>query len=289
MDLKQLSYFVAIAEEGNISAAAKKLHISQPPLSTQLRLLEEELGTALVERGPRRATLTDAGRLLYKRACNLLMLADHTVRELEELAGGGSGALRLGTISSSGTALLDRRLPEFHRRYPGVRFELHEGNTYQLLELLGDHVIELAVVRTPFPSEGLELCELPPEPMAAAGLPKFLGQTGEALGLSELNALPLIIYRRFEALLSGTLQEAGLEPRYFCKSDDARTCLLWARAGLGVAVVPESAVAMIGDGMLCSRPIACEKLYTQLAAIHRAGVPLSSAAQNFLEIFMQTG
>ena len=76
MDLKQLEYFSAIVEEGSISAAAKHLHISQPPLSAQLHRLEEELGAPLMERGPRRCTPTEAGRVLYQRAKQLLVLAD---------------------------------------------------------------------------------------------------------------------------------------------------------------------------------------------------------------------
>ena len=74
MDLKQLGYFIAIVEEGSISAAAKQLHISQPPLSAQLRRLEEELGVPLIERGPRRVTPTEAGRALYRQAKRLLLL-----------------------------------------------------------------------------------------------------------------------------------------------------------------------------------------------------------------------
>lgn len=78
MDIKKLKYFVTIVEEGNISAAAKKLHISQPPLSSQIKLLEEELNLKLMERGPRNITLTRAGKLLYKRAKNIIDLANTT-------------------------------------------------------------------------------------------------------------------------------------------------------------------------------------------------------------------
>ena len=131
MDIKQLTYFLAIAEEGNISAAAKKLHISQPPLSLQLKLLEEELGVVLLERGARKSTLTDAGRLLYKHARYILQLVENAEREIQDFGNGIQGTLRLGTISSSGTILLGERMRLFHRAAPNIRFEIHEGNTFQ--------------------------------------------------------------------------------------------------------------------------------------------------------------
>ena len=116
MDLKQLRYFVAIAEEGTISAAAKKLHISQPPLSHQLMQLETELGVQLITRGARRSSLTDAGRILYKRARQLISLADAAEREIVDFGNGLQGTLHLGTVSSSGAALLGRRLAAFRAK-----------------------------------------------------------------------------------------------------------------------------------------------------------------------------
>ena len=94
MDLKQLQYFVAIAEAGSITAAAKKLHLSQPPLSMQLKLLEEEMGTLLIERGPRSVTLTDAGRLLYRHAKQILTMADNALHDLADFNQGLRGTLR---------------------------------------------------------------------------------------------------------------------------------------------------------------------------------------------------
>ena len=134
MDLKQLSYFCAIAEEGNITAAAKRLHISQPPLSHQLMLLEEELGVLLLERGARKAHLTDAGRILYERAQNILTLTSTAKQEMLALGAGRRGTLRLGTISSSGAVLLGGRVRAFHDQYPDVRFEIQEGNTFELID-----------------------------------------------------------------------------------------------------------------------------------------------------------
>lgn len=102
MDIRQLLYFTTIAEEGSISAAAKKLHLSQPPLSYQMKLLEEELHLPLIERSARGIALTEAGRVLYKRAQGILELSELTRKEMLAMASGFTGTLHIGTVSSSG-------------------------------------------------------------------------------------------------------------------------------------------------------------------------------------------
>ena len=101
MNLKQMKYFLTIADEGSISRAARVLHISQPPLSQQLRQLEEELRVRLFVRGARSMTLTDAGRLLYQHAQNILELSDRAVKDLQQFEDDGRGSLRIGMVSSS--------------------------------------------------------------------------------------------------------------------------------------------------------------------------------------------
>ncbi|MDD6032428.1 MAG: LysR family transcriptional regulator, partial [Oscillospiraceae bacterium] len=95
MDLKQLSYFVTVVQEGSISAAARRLYLSQPPLSAQMKALEEEFGCVLFERGARKIQLTQAGRLLYDRATALLEMSEMTRREMLDYQRGSEGTLRL--------------------------------------------------------------------------------------------------------------------------------------------------------------------------------------------------
>ena len=167
MDIKQLTYFITIAEEGTITHAANKLHMAQPPLSTQLKLLEDELGIKLIERGARKVKLTDAGKILYKRAKHILEITNSTTKEIEEFRKGIQGTLRLGTISSSGTALLSKRIINFNKKYPNIKFEIHEGNTYELIEKMNSGIIEVGIVRTPFNSQNFECIFLETEPMVA--------------------------------------------------------------------------------------------------------------------------
>lgn len=285
VDLKQLGYFVAIVEEGSISAAAKQLHISQPPLSAQLRRLEEELGVPLIERGPRHVTPTEAGRALYRQAKRLLLLADAARDEVAQLAGGVRGVLRLGVISSCGPTLFTAAFEAFCRRYPELRFEMREGNTYELLELLRAGAIEVAVLRTPFPAEGLDCRAVAPEPLTAAARPGFFAGLGPGpLSPRQLAGLPLAYYRRFEALLEGAFRRVDAPLRARCVVDDARTALAWARAGLAAALVPRSAVALC-PGALEVREIAAPELVTSVTVATRGTAPLSAGAKAFVALF----
>lgn len=288
MDIKQLKYFYTIAEEGQITNAAKRLHIAQPPLSYQLKSLENELGVKLVERGSRHIKLTDAGIMLYKRAKQILSLTESTVDELKDFKKGTYGTLSIGTVSSSGASLLTSRLNTFHDKYPFINFEIHEGNTYELLEILNRGIIEIAIVRTPFNTSGINSIYLPKEPMVAAMLQKLNWNDSKVIDIVELNNKPLIFYRRFEKLIFKACEDSNFEPTIFCKNDDARTSLLWANSGLGIAIVPKSSLKLIGSSSLIFKEIDNKSLSTQLAAIWLKNGYLSSAGQNFLQLFLNT-
>ncbi|MFR3284174.1 MAG: LysR family transcriptional regulator [Clostridium fessum] len=163
MELRQLSYFTTIVNEGNISQAAKKLNISQPPLSHQMKLLEAELGVTLFERGSRRIRLTPAGKTFYDRALAILDLSQAARTELTAQKQEIQGVVRLGIISSAVEFVTRHYLAPFRRSYPKALFELHESNSYHLLDLLHSNQIDLAVIRTPFAKAGLEMQTLPPE------------------------------------------------------------------------------------------------------------------------------
>lgn len=285
MDIKQLKYFYVIAEEGQITSAAKKLHIAQPPLSYQLKNLEDELGVKLVERGSRSITLTDAGVILYKRAKQILSLTKSTVDELKDFKQGISGTLSIGTVSSSGASLLDSRLSTFHDKYPFINFEIHEGNTYELLELLNKGIIEIAIVRTPFNNSGINSILLEKEPMTAAMVKDLNWTDSNVIDIRELENKPLIFYRRFERLIFKVCHDLNFTPNVFCKNDDARTSLLWANSGLGIAIVPKSTIKLIGSSDIIYKEINNEELSTQIAIIWSKTGYLSSAGKNFLELF----
>ncbi|WP_297420697.1 LysR family transcriptional regulator [Clostridium sp.] len=286
MDIKQLTYFITIVEEGNITSAANKLHMAQPPLSTQLRLLETELGTKLLERGARKVSLTDAGKLLYKRAKHIIDITNSAAREVEKFGKGIQGTLKLGTISSSGTALLSNRIIDFNKKYPNIKFEIFEGNTYELIEMINSGIIEVGIVRTPFNSKDFECLYLECEPMVAIMSKNYdFKKDYEKINLDDLRNIPLIIYRRFEKILLSEFQEINVEPNIFCINDDARTTVLWARAGLGVGIVPKSAVNLEFMNNINYKIIDKDTLKTQITAIWIKERYLSEGAKKFLEFF----
>ena len=283
MDLKQLHYFLTIVSEEQITAAAKKLHMAQPPLSHQIKLLESELGVTLFRRGPHHIELTDAGRAMAHRARQLLDLADSTRREVADFQRGIRGTLAIGTVSSSGNILFSPGLRQFHEQYQDIHFEIHDGNTYQILEMLDQSIIEIGIVRTPFNSSRFNCRFLSAEPMVAAMTREWDWCPGQdVISVRDLVDKPLIIYRRFNQLLHDTFEAADVRPDIYCRNDDARTTVLWANAGLGVAIAPAAALNLAAHENLRVKQIDEKKLRTRLVAIWRQDRYLSTAGEKFL-------
>ena len=296
MELKQMLYYTVIVEEGTFQAAARKLNMTQPPLSAQIRQLEEEIGAPLLIRGSRHVRMTDTGDFFYRRAKNMLQLADATEKELKDRRMGKSGTIRLGVISSASEHLLHRYVRPFSALYPDVHFELTEANTYELLSRLDSDLLDLALVRTPFTREpSYEIRELDAEFLCAVSIQAGLSDCGRAvsdarpcrdqksaqesghatpddISLEALRPLPLIIYRRWKQLLDTRFAETGDVPHYYCIADDARTCISWAKAGLGYAIVPLSATYTLNSGSRLSRPSAFNDPSVQDVKPFSAGV-----------------
>lgn len=289
VNLKQLRYFVVIAEEHQITAAARRLHISQPPLSYELAQLEQELGTQLVIRGARNARLTEAGRILYARALRIFELTGATKREVAAFGQGLSGILSVGTISSSGSLVPNEGMRAFFATHPDISFEVHEGNTYEVLDMLRSGVIDVGVVRTPFKDTGLGCVYAQPEPMVA-----FLGgpwadrfADRSTLRIEALAGTPLVLYRRFEPLIRQTFEEHGLTPHIACVNDDARTTVLWARSGYGIGLAPWSLTQVFADLHIAWKPLDCPQLATRQAVVWDATRQRSPLAQRFIDLFPQ--
>lgn len=288
MDIRQLSYFVAVVREGTVTAAANTLHMSQPPLSTQIQLLEQELGCALFDRSTRKIRLTDAGRVLFERACTILDLCTSVKSEMLDLNSGSAGTLRLGVISSLCSTVFLKWLEKFCSDHKKIKFELYEANTYQLLDKVRSNQIEIAFVRTPFTAPDLLRIPLRNEPLCALGHPGFFPDSGDMVQLAQLVGKPLLFYRRWERILTDTFLEAGLRPRIFCISDDARTIVSMAEAGFGIGVVPRSVIPFRFAVPISRRTIDCEKLHSEICAVSRRNMYLSSAARQLLEQVRQS-
>lgn len=239
MNLKQLRYFLVVAEEKQITAAAKRLYIAQPPLSYQLKQLEKELGAQLFKRTAHGIELTDAGQIFQSYANEIISLAQNAENQVHKAISGELGTIAIGMASSSTGLIPMNSFNELRKYYPEISFDIYEDNTYGILDKLEKKTIDLGIVRTPYNQTGLNTKTLTTEKMMAISVdPDF--QQKKELRIKDLADQPLIIYRRFEDIFNQTFAHHGLKPFYAVKCDDSRTAITWAKRKMGVALVPES-------------------------------------------------
>lgn len=288
MELKTLYTFVTVVQEGSISAAARQLHMTQPPLSAHIAQLEAEMHTCLFQRGGRHIRLTSAGEELYRRAVPILEMARLAKEEVSRYGEGVEDTIHMGVVSS--VAGLVGWLPAYCQAHPKVRFELFEGNTYHLLQQIRAGVLQLAIVRTPFAPGELETVPLLEESLVAVGKENWFrdenGYLPETVSLAELANKPLIVYRRWEGVLSRIFERKGLRLNTFCCNDDARTTLTWAVSGVGVGILPRSMVRHWNeknDFEMVFLPVAEEAMHSRIELVYRKKEELSQAARALLQ------
>lgn len=239
MNLKQLRYFLVVAEEKQITAAAKRLYIAQPPLSYQLKQLEKELGAQLFKRTAHGIELTDVGQIFQSYANEIISLAQNAENQVHKTISGELGTIAIGMASSSTGLIPMNSFNELRKYYPEISFDIYEDNTYGILDKLEKKTIDLGIVRTPYNQTGLNTKTLTTEKMMAISVdPDF--QQKKELRIKDLADQPLIIYRRFEDIFNQTFAHHGLKPFYAVKCDDSRTAITCAKRKMGVALVPES-------------------------------------------------
>ena len=240
MDIKQLKYFIAIAEEGSISKAAKRLHMAQPPLSQQLKAMESELGVELFERSTRKLEITSSGQAMYHKAKQILKLMDIAIKEVKDISDGLAGKLSIGTGSAAGATFLPQIISNFHSKFPNISFEIIDEDTPRIIELLSKGFIDIGIIRTPYNTEGFKVINLPEEPMIVASKTDYWDKNRKVITIKELNQLPLVLHRRYEKTIGELCNKKGFSPNIICKSNDVRTILLLSNAGIGVAIIPKN-------------------------------------------------
>ncbi len=246
MTLKQLEYFLAIAEAGHITAATKNLNISQPPLSLQLKALEDEFGVQLFERDKRNLTITHEGLILQERAKEIISLVNETVRDLQNLGAEARGTIHIGTIPSVCNTLLPEKIKLFNETHPHVDFQIFEGNSNHIMDLLEDGTVDIGIIREPFNTSLYHAILIRDETsdedesdyFAAVGLPSFFeGMEGDSISLEELKGKPLIIHRRYNDVIMNACRQRGFSPNIICQNSEISSSVSWAEAGIGVAIV----------------------------------------------------
>lgn len=280
MDIRRMKYFKTIVEEGMISKAAKKLHMAQPPLSMQLKQLEEELSVILLKRGNKQVELTEAGNRFYKRCLQILDLTEITKNELKQSY---QDVLRIGITSSNSGLIQQESIQEFIKKNKHVQYAIHEGSTYEILDLLLSHNIDLGIVRTPFDTSQVNTFYLEKEPMIAIGKKEYFINTKRKI--KDFKDTPLIIHQRYLPLINDYCLNKLIQIQLKVTCDDSRTSLIWANSGIGVAICPMSSLALPYDHSLVYTILEDKNLYTGIAFITRKNEEVSTLLNEFIERF----
>lgn len=245
MELRQLRYFVTLAEELHFGRAARRLHITQPPLSMAIAALERELGVRLFARAPRRVTLTHAGAAFFEQARLLLARAQDAVELARAADRGAVGRLRIGFMSGSIYTLLPPLLREYASRYPEVQLELRELPMPEQLLQLRRGELDLGVVRPPVEDAELEAETVFEEPLVVA-LPRGhrLARLSR-IAVQRLAGEPFVMFQRRPGLVMHHLVlrfclQHGFAPRVVQEVAQSHAVVGLVSAGIGVALVPES-------------------------------------------------
>jgi DNA-binding transcriptional LysR family regulator len=240
MDMKQLRYFMAIAEEGQITAAAKRLHIAQPPLSQQLKLMENELGVSLFEREGRGVLLTEEGKALYRHAVKLISSMEEAQEEIRAIRNGWSGKLTVG-INTLSDERLPRILMAFRQEHPQFTFKIQQNESTQLCQLIKERILDLAIVRMPVPLDDFTVYGVKSEPYYFIAS-ETNQEPDTAIPFERIQHYPLIIPSTeglgLYNMIQGEFAQRGLQPNIICESSDITTLLELVSAGLGASIIP---------------------------------------------------
>jgi DNA-binding transcriptional LysR family regulator len=256
IDLRQLRYFVTVAEELHFGRAAERLHMTQPPLSQAIAAFEEALGAPLFERSRRQVTLTPAGAALLPEARRLLEAASSLPELVRRAASGEAGRLALSFVTPADYSVLPPLLRDYSAAYPDVQLVLQEATTDVQVDDLLHERIDAGLIIPPLSEKAqarLDYLRLLEEPLVLC-LPSGLVKGSGPVALGALPALPLIIFPRksapalYDAILS-CFHDAGIVPVIGQEAIQMQTIVSLVSAGMGLALVPQSVSNLMRPGV----------------------------------------
>lgn len=285
MDIRQLNYFIAVAEERHFGRAANRLHMAQPPLSQQIRQLEEQLGVRLLNRTTRRVDLTAAGQLLLDRGRQIVNELATLEADVSQVGKGATGVLRVGFSGSATYGVMPQIARLAKQVLPGLSLALHgEMLTPSMEAGLREGTLDAALLRPPVASPDIDYRIVAREPLVVA-LPSFSAlAVDRTLAMHELQDQDFISYAPESVLYRTTsdlCRQAGFRPRIAQVVGETSTMLAFVAAGGGVAVMPSSVRAIQLEGVVYRE---IENVpAVELAVAWMRGHP-SALLQNFLEV-----
>lgn len=289
MDTNRLKYFVTVVEENGITAAAKKLNISQPSLSIMIKKLEQELGVLLFTRKNKTLILTDIGDLLYKRSKNILVSVDEMLTELDEAKKGLRGEIKIGCSTAANLIIIPKIVENLQKTSPNVSIRVIEGNTKYITEQLISNQLDAAIVRTTFTQDIFETYSIITEPIVAC--------MSEDHPLVQKEHLTLKDFAEEGFLLNTTTtgsglsdyiikkcKEAGFTPKVKYWGSQGLPMAILASKGVGITFLPESYKYLpFCGGLPVFKEIESPKLTTSLELITLKGRFKSKATEVFLQ------
>ena len=293
VELRHLRYFIAAAEEENVSRAAVKLHVSQPALSRQIRDLEDELRFPLFQRTAKSVQLTDAGRAFLTEARDVLKRADEAVNKARAIAAGGRGELHVGYAPSPTARILPATLRAFQARMPKVRVRLHDLSSEEMVAGLREQTIEVAVLVRPTRAmlRGLHFEEVVRDPICLAVPPTHSLARHRSVSLAQIAREPLVVFSRkdypdYHELLDTIFAGTKLKPRIAEEHDSGTSLIAAVESGAGVAITSKALACSAGPRLkLIPISPAPAPIVVGIAWPNNS---LSPAAQTFLDSARQT-
>lgn len=244
MELRHLKYFIAVAEELHFSRAASRLNIAQPPLSQQIRQLEQELGFPLLLRNKHHVELTEAGKVFLEEARSILAYTEQATLAARQAHQGATGKLVLGFVGSATYSIVPL-LQSYRLKFPSVNLVLYQMKRENQLQALHDRRIDAGVVRTPFTSPSLAYEVMQREPFAIALPENHSLAKRKSVRIEELRNEPFIIPSRrngsnYHSEVIRLCYQAGFCPHITLEAPEILTVVAFVSAGMGVAIVPAS-------------------------------------------------
>ena len=283
MELRTLRYFTVVARELNITRAAEKLNMSQPPLSNQIKALEEELGVQLFIRGKRHLELTEEGALLLRRAVQMQELADKTRQELASLREGMTGTIYLSMVEGRAPFLAARWIAGFREEFPLVRYNLWNGSSDDVLDRLRKGLADLAVIAAPYDTEHLEGFSVGQEPWAAMLHPDHpLAKEPGDIPLSSLVGEPLIVPSRKSRVeaIRRWFGEIGAEPQILCEMSNYMDAVALTSQGVGVSIFPQT--VGVSNGLVVSKVVTQPARQAEYILVWNKGQAPSGLTREFI-------
>lgn len=285
MEIRVLRYFIAVANEENISAAANQLHLSQPTLSRQLKDLEKELGTALFERGNRKITLTDEGKFLLKRAKEIVELVDKTEANFKESNEMISGEIYIGSGETEAMNFIARTSKDILELCPSIRFHLYSGNADEITSRLDSGLLDFGVVIEPTDKQKYDYIKLPTTDVWGVLMRKDSPLAyKQFIQPIDLIQKPLLISRQTAVSneLTGwfgkDIEDLNIVATYNLLYNAARM----VEGDIGYALCLDKLINTSGDSNLCFKPLN-PKLEANLNIIWKKHQVFSNAANKFLD------